>query len=472
MLNHADRHRVTGWMMIRRGIRLASALSRHGFGWLLERLHLGWLVPFHRGLFGYPRQPQRYTAPDHIRMALECLGPTFVKLGQILSSRGDVLPDTYQLALSKLHDQARPEPPGTVEGVIESELGRPLRDVFAWFDPEALAAASIGEAHAARLADGTAVVVKVRRPAAVAQVEVDLALLEAIARAATRRMAVARRHDVAGLVAELARTLRAELDYEVEAANATRFATNLAADATVHIPLVHADASTERIITLERITGIKVSDLAALDAAGIDRQALAQHIVDVVLTMVFEHGFFHADLHPGNLFVEPDGRLALVDFGMVGAVDPPTQSRLVRVFIATAAGDAPRLTAELLGLGIHTAPIDRDRLTRDLAGLLSDVTNVPLGDVRLGPLLQSELAIIRRHHLRLPPDLAQLVKVAAMTEGLATQLDPGFVLAVSFGPYAARLLQASEAPSDNSIGDRPTAPAHSPPVATARDALN
>lgn len=324
--------------------------------------------------------------------------------------------------------------------------------MYEWFDPVALAAASIGEAHAARLVDGTPVVVKVRRPAAVAQVDVHLALLEGIARMATR-LAVARRHDVAGLVAELAGTLRAELDYEVEAANVRRFAANLAADPAVHVPFVYERASTRRVITLERITGTKVSDLEVLDAAGIDRPALARRIVDVVLTMVFEDGFFHADPHPGNLLVEADGRLGLVDFGMVGAIDAPTRSRLIRVFIATAAGDAPTLTTELLGLGVHTAPVDRNRLTHDLAALLGEVTNVPLGEVRLGPLLQSEMAIIRRHRLRLPPELALLVKTAAMTEGLASRLDPGFVLAASFAPYAARLLQSA---SETSLSEPPS----------------
>lgn len=433
---------MTRWMLARRGVRFVSVLSRHGLGWLLERLHLGWLVPFHRGIFGHPRQAIRYTAPDHVRMALECLGPTFVKLGQILSARADVLPVAYQEALSRLHDQARPEPAGTIEGIIEAELGRPLPEVFEWFDPVALAAASIGEAHAARLADGTDVVVKIRRPDAVAQVEVDLALLEAVARAATRWLAIARRHGIAELVAELAGTLRAELDYEVEAANAKRIAADLASDPTVHVPRVYEAASTARVITLDRITGIKVSDLAALDAAGIDRPILAQSIVDVVLAMVFEHGFFHADPHPGNLFVERDGRLGLVDFGMVGAIDEPTRERLIRVFIATASGDAPALTPELLALGVHTAPVDSERLTQDLAHLLADITSVPLGEIPLGPLLQSELAIVRRHRLRLPPDLALLAKTAAMTEGLATLLDPGFVLATAFAPYAARLVQS------------------------------
>lgn len=429
--------------MVRRALRLASVLARHGLGWLLERAGLGWVVPFHRGLLGHRRRDRPYTAPEHVRLALEDLGPTFVKLGQLLSSRADVLPPAYQVELASLQDAAPPEPPGTVESVIEAELGRPVAEVFAWFDAAPMAAASIGQAHAARLADGTEVVVKVRRPGAVGQVATDLAVLEQTAAVAARCLPAARRLDVAGLVDELARTLRAELDYRMEAGNAERFASDLSGDPAVHVPAVYRQASTERVLTLERIDGIKVSDLDALDAAGIDRRVLARRIVDVILAMVFEHGFFHADPHPGNLFVEPDGRLGLVDFGMVGALDPPTRAGLVRLFVATASGDAAALAGELLGLGTAAAPVDTPALTGDLGRLLARVTSVPLGELRLGPLLQAELAIVRRHRLRLPPELALLVKTAAMTEGLAALLDPEFVLAASFAPHAARLTDPS-----------------------------
>jgi ubiquinone biosynthesis protein len=456
---------------VRRTLRLASVLGRHGLGWLLELAGLAWLVPFHRGLLGHARQARPYTAPEHVRMALEDLGPTFVKLGQLLSARADVLPPAYQTQLARLQDAAPSEPPGTVEEVIEAELKRPASEVFAWFDAAPLAAASIGQAHAARLVDGTEVVVKVRRPAAVARVEVDLAVLEWAAALASKCLVIARRLDVGGQVAELARTLRAELDYEIEAANAERFAADLASDPTVHVPAVHREASTARVITLTRIDGLRLSNLAALDAAGVDRQALARKIVDVVLAMVFEHGFFHADPHPGNLFVDPDGRLGLVDFGMVGVLDPPTRARLVRVFLATASGDATVLADEMLGLGTATEPVDRAALTHDLADLLAQVTSVPLGELRLGPLLQAELAIVRRHRLRLPPELALLVKTAAMTEGLAALLDPNFVLLSSFAPYAGRLTGPSTEAPPGRDGGRAPAPATTSETLPVRAAL-
>lgn len=448
---------VTRRAMMRRGVRLAGVLTRHGLGWLVELARLGWLVPVHRGI-------PRYTPPQHVRMALEGMGPTFVKVGQLLSSRADVLPPAYQTELARLQDDAPPEPPGTVEAVIEAELGRPVAEVFADFDGDPLAAASIGQAHAARLADGTDVVVKVRRPGARALIEIDLAVLERVAAALSCWLPVARRLDVAGVVAEVARTLRAELDYEVEAANAERFAADLRSDPTVHVPEVHHEATSGQVITLGRVVGIKVSDLAALDAAAVDRPALARHIVDVVLAMVFERGFFHADPHPGNLFVEPDGRLGLVDFGMVGAVEPALQARLVRLFVATAAADAGVLADELVGLGTATAPVDRSALVRDLDALLTRVTSVPLGQLKLGPLLQAELAIVRRHRLRLPPELALLVRAAAVTEGVAALLDPDFELLPAFVPYAARLMgrDAAGAAETTAPADPVAAP---PPVA-------
>ncbi|HET7489666.1 MAG TPA: AarF/ABC1/UbiB kinase family protein [Acidimicrobiales bacterium] len=426
--------------MVRRALQLVWVLTLHGAGWLLELAGQRRLVALGRRALGRPRRDERSTPAEHLRRALEELGPTFVKLGQLLSSRADVLPPSYQAELARLQDAAPPEPPGTVEAIVEAELGRPLAEVFARFDPVPLAAASIGQAHAATLAGGEAVVVKVRRPGAVALVEVDLAVLESAVRHVSRWVGTARRLDVAGLVGELARTLRAELDYEAEAAHAERIAADFAGDPTVHVPAVHREASTGRVITLERVAGIKVSDLAALEAAGVDRPALARHIVDVVLTMVFERGFFHADPHPGNLFAEPDGRLGLVDFGMVGVLTPATRARLVRVFIATSGADAAALARELLGLGTATRPVDRDRLVRDLDRVLEQLTGGPLGEVRLGPLLQAELGTVRRHGLRLPAELALLVKTAAMTEGLAAILDPDFMLLPAFAPYAAHLL--------------------------------
>ncbi|MEW6638548.1 MAG: AarF/UbiB family protein, partial [Actinomycetota bacterium] len=238
-------------------------------GYMVGVFGLERFVPFHRGILGHPRREEPYTRPEHLRMALEELGATFVKLGQILSTRPDLMPPDYQEELARLQDAAPPIPSEAVEEAVRAELGQPVEEAFATFEREPLAAASIGQAHAATLRDGTEVVVKVRRPGVVEQIEEDLRILQSLAVRASRRWEVAEQYDVVALAQEFAQTLRAELDYVREGRNAERFAENFADDPGVHVPKVFWETSTSRVLTLERLRGIKVNDVEALDAAGI-----------------------------------------------------------------------------------------------------------------------------------------------------------------------------------------------------------
>lgn len=419
---------------------IAEVLARHGLGYLVGVVGLERFVPFHRGLLGHPRRAVPYTRPEHVRMALEDLGAAWIKLGQILSTRADLLPPEYQAELAKLQDAAPPVPVEAVRQVIETELGRPPERVFASFDPAPLAAASIGQAHAATLPDGTEVVVKVRRPGVVEQVEQDLELLLTLAQTASRRWEFAEEYDLVGLAEEFAQTLRAELDYLREGRNAERFAQNFAGDPTVHIPRVFWEATTSRVLTLERIRGIKINDLSALEAARVERTALAERAARILLKMIFEDGFFHADPHPGNFFVEPGGRIGLIDFGMVGVVDEPTQERLVALLLAVTRQDPDRLVDAFLDLGVARRRVDRAALREDLAHLVSRYYDRALSEIAVGPLLADALAIVRRHRLRLPSNLALLLKTVMMAEGLAAQLVPDFRLTAVLVPYAERLL--------------------------------
>lgn len=429
-----------------RAREIAQVLGRHGLGYLVGVLGLERFVPFHRGLLGHPRRPEPYTRPEHVRMALEDLGAAWIKLGQILSTRADLLPPEYQAELAKLQDAAPPVPVEAVRAVIESELGRPPEQVFARFDPTPLAAASIGQAHAASLFDGTEVVVKVRRPGVVEQVEQDLEIFLNLAAAASRRWELAEEYDLVGLAQEFAQTLRAELDYLREGRNAERFAQNFAGNPRVHIPRVFWEYTTSRVLTLERIHGIKINDVAALDAAGVERTALAERAARILLQMVFEDGFFHADPHPGNFFVEPGGRIGLVDFGMVGTLDESTQDRLVTVLLALTSQDLDGLVDAFLDLGVARRRVDRAALREDLAHLLSRYYGRPLGELAVRPLLTDALTVVRRHRLHLPTNLALLVKTVMMAEGLAAQLDPGFRLTTVLVPYAERLMLRQYSP--------------------------
>lgn len=379
-------------------------------------------------------------------MALEDMGASFVKLGQILSTRADLLPPAYQAELSKLQDQAKPLASGTVERVIAEELGRPVGDLFSTFDPAPLASASIGQVHLASLQDGTEVVVKVRRPGVVEQIEEDLEILRDLAAAASRRWEVGDRYDLVGLAQEFAETLRSELDYIKEGRSAERFTANFATDADVHIPRVFWETSTARVLTLERINGLKIDDLDGLAKAGIDRRQLAEKAARIILKMVFEDGFFHADPHPGNFFIESGGRIGIIDFGMVGTVDARTQEQLSALLLAVTSQDADRLADAFLELGVARQRVNRAQLSQDLGHLASTYYGRPLGEIKLGPIVEQSLEIVRRHHLHLPSNLALLLKAMAMNESLGSRLDPDFRLTSVLVPYAQGILLEQYSP--------------------------
>jgi len=308
--------------------------------------------------------------PLHLRLALEELGTTFIKLGQILSTRADLLPPEYLVELTKLQDSAAPVAFEEIREVVVTELGHPIEHVFAHFESVPLAAASIGQAHAATLEDGTEVVVKVRRPGVVEQVNEDLEILKELAATASRHWSFAEHYDLTGLVEEFSQTLRRELDYIREAHSAERFAVNFASDPHIHVPRVFWEATTSRVLTLERIRGIKINDLKALDEQGTDRRWLADYATNVVLKMVCEDGFFHADPHPGNFFIEPSGTIGLIDFGMVGIIDERTQELLAELLITINHQDADRLVDVFFDLGVTRKRIDRD--SADAAGSCDD----------------------------------------------------------------------------------------------------
>lgn len=421
--------------------RIATILEHHGLGLGLGLLGLEKWIPFNKGVLGHARREEPYTSPEHVRLALEDLGPTFIKLGQLLSTRPDLLPPDYQRELAKLQDAAPAEGWEPIRSVIRDELGADPDVVFATFDPTPVAAASIGQAYAATLHDGTEVIVKVRRPAALAQVGEDLEILQNVAVRAERRWQRAQELNLTGLVAEFSRTLRAELDYLQEGRNAERFASNFTGNPDVTIPRVFWEMTTSRVLTLERLHGIRIDDLTALDAAGIDRHRLAQRGADLILTMVFEDQFFHADPHPGNMFVQADGSLALIDFGMVGQLDDEVTEQLADVLLGFTRADVDALTAAVQALSVTKDGVDPDELRSALAAFVSQYRGRPLSELNLTRLLGELLGLLRRHHLQLPQQTALLFKVLMMGEGLASRLDPEFQMLEALTPFSERIVQ-------------------------------
>lgn len=276
--------------------------------------------------------------------------------------------------------------------------------------------------------------------------EDDLRILMDLAAIAERRWVVAKHYDLVAIMQEFAQTLREELDYIHEGHNVERFAANFAADSSVHIPRVYWATTTARILTLERIRGIKISDVDALEADGLDRREIAAHATRILLTMILEYGFFHADPHPGNIFVEAGGRIALIDFGMTGDLDSAMQDVLLRLLLAISRQDAGRLADVALELGRTRVHVDRNGLRRDMQRMLDRYCDRSLGDVKLTAMLTELLTILRWHHLRLSPDLALLVKALGMSEGLGVRLDPHFNLMDVYIPYTEELLRRRFSP--------------------------
>jgi ubiquinone biosynthesis protein len=426
--------------------QIAEVLARYGLDYLANAVGLGRLIARERALRG--RKPrEEHTPPENLRLALEELGPTFIKLGQVLSTRADLLPPEYRAALAKLQDAAPAIPTEVVQEIVAAELHTSTSDAVVGFDAVPLACASVGQAHLATLQDGTEVVVKVRRPNVVEEMNQDLEIIQNFAARASRRSKAAARYDLGGLADEFVTTLRAQLDYLQEARNAEQFAANFAGDSSVQIPRVFRDLTTSRVITLERIRGMKVTDIAALDEAGLDRHDLAQRAARIVAKMVFEDGFFHADPHPGNFFIEPDGRVGIVDFGMVGTLDDALREQLSRLLIGFVRQDPDRLADALLALGNSTEPVERARLREDLAALLARYVGRSIGEISLRTALGDVLVIVRRHGLRLPRELALLLTVLLVAEGLVAVLDPDFRFAEALAPYARRQLIAQVTPA-------------------------
>jgi ubiquinone biosynthesis protein len=420
--------------LARRSRQIAVVLTRHGLSWLLAQVGLSG-VPVGRRWSGRSTPRPAPTQPERLRMALAELGATFIKLGQAMSTRPDVIPPEYVAELTKLQDAAPPVPFELMRQVIEEELGEPPEEIFSEFDPQPLASASIGQVHAAVLKDGHKVIVKVQFPGVAEQVEQDLEILSGMVEWVLAHSALGRDYDLRGLVDEFAFTLRNELDYRQEGRNADQFRRFLADEPTIYIPRVYWRLTTGRVLTLERVGGVNISDLAGLDAAGIDRRVVAENSIHFVLREVFEFGLIHADPHPGNCFVRTDGSIVLIDFGMVGRLEAGLRDALLRVGMAVVRHDAEQLADEFYALGVAGGHSKRSALQRDLDHFLGRYATGSMKEIAAAQVAADFMAIAFRHRLQLPSELALLFKVVIVSEWQGTCLDPDFKLLEYAAPY-------------------------------------
>jgi ubiquinone biosynthesis protein len=360
----------------------------------------------------------------HLRRAFEELGPTFVKLGQILSTRADLLPLVYIEELEKLQDAVAPDDAGGIQNIVERELGDDIETLFASFELEPLAAASIGQVHAATLHDGRQVVVKVQRPNVDRIILQDLFILADVARIAEQRSAMLRGQDISGLIREFSWTIRTELDYGQEARNIERFGRAFSKNTAIRIPAVIRELTTSRVLVMERVDGIPIDDVKALVAAGHDTVRLVEAAIQMLAEGILDIGLFHADPHPGNFVVDAQGALVVYDFGIVGSIDDRLRERLLLLALACAERDATRVVDEIAQLGVVPPGWERKGMERDISHLLAQYVGAPLESLPLQMIVTDVMDMMRRHRLRLPSELALLAKTATMAESLARTLDP------------------------------------------------
>ncbi len=426
---------------------IASVLIRYGFGDVVQRIGLAGVLEQTGRVLRWQSAEElaRLEPPARIRRVLEELGPTFVKLGQILATRVDLFPPEWVEEFSKLQDSAPVLPFERIREQLSEDLGTAPESVFAEFDTEPLAAASVAQVHRARLTDGTAVVVKIRRPGIRDVVEADLRLLNRLAGYMESEMADLRRYHPREVMRQFAVSLRRELDFAAECRNAERVATQFADHAEIVVPRIHWAWCGERLNVQDCVVGgIPGRDLAAVDAAGLDRKLLAQRGAAAVLKMMLEDGFFHADPHPGNLFYLPENRIAFIDFGMVGRLSEARRYQVARLLHGLVSHDTQKVVEVLADWS--DAEADTDALRGEVEAFVDQYHGIPLKQLKIGVMLSDLAAILREHGLMLPPDLTLMFKAFITLEGMGRQLDPDFDMTGEARPFLVKVMAAHHAP--------------------------
>ena len=432
---------------IRRYRQIGRVLFQYGFDQLLESLNLSHLIARGKKILRRNETKISQLSPaERMRLALEELGPTFIKLGQLLSTRPDVLPASYAQEFAKLQDNVPSFSFVEVQSQIRAELGGNIGDLFLSVDSEPIAAASIAQVHRAKLLTGEDVVVKVRRPGIVDLVETDIDVLMGLALLAEGHLPGSDIYDPVGLVREFSRTIRREMDFTREGLTIEKMAKNFAGDNNLYFPKVFWERSSKAILTLEYINGIKVSDLTALEDAGMDQALIARRGADAFLKMVLVDGFFHGDPHPGNVFILPGNIICLLDYGMVGRLDKELKSYLIDLLLAIIKRDINEVIALLDYSGDLPDQLNSRALKRDLAEFIDGYYEIPLQNIQVGRLLMEFIEIITTYHIRFQSDLMLLSKALISIEGMGRALDPRFDMIEHLRPFMERAIKERVSP--------------------------
>lgn len=416
--------------------------ASHGFHTLAVRAKLGRFV-IDRIL---SKDVEHLSTPERVRMSFEQLGPTFVKLGQLLATRPDLIPPEYSEEFRKLHDQVPGVPFSDVEALLVAHFGSPLDEIFAEFDEVPLAAASIAQVHRATLKDGSSVVVKVQRPGIDRVIQEDLQILKGLADLLDRYIPEVRPYNPQGIVAEFGRTLALETNFVIEANNVRRFSVNFANEPDIKIPMVYGQYTGRRVLVLEALDGIPMSQSAALNQEGVQPEEVLKRGLRAYMKMVYTDGLFHGDLHAGNVLLLPGGKIGLIDFGIVGRLNRRTQSAIANMFLALAEEDYDRLAYLYVDLAPFTERVDVDEFARDIRDLIAPYFGLTMKNVNMGRMLLDTTTVASKHGLVLPTELVLFFKSAVALEGMARSILKDFDMLSYSLEFAKDLVQVHMEP--------------------------
>ncbi|MDW7674176.1 MAG: AarF/ABC1/UbiB kinase family protein, partial [Bacillota bacterium] len=416
---------------------VANTLAKHGFGYVINILGLSEVLSFRPN---NEATNQTLSTAERLVKVLEDLGPTFVKFGQILSTRMDLLPIEYIRELEQLQDNVPPLEKKEVRKVIESELGKKIEEIFPDFGWVPLASASIGQVHKTKLINGHEVVVKVQRPNIKELMEIDLEIIFDLATFLDKKTSWAKQYGILDIVEELSTSLRGEIDYLLEGRNGDRFRENFVKADNIIFPKVVWEYSTSKILVLDYVSSIKISNKNELHAKGIDLNETAANFINAMVTQIFIHGFFHADPHPGNVGVK-ENSIVFMDYGQVGKIDEWSKAKYIQLIMQMMQQDVSGIVNILLDFGVVGEQIDRKRLEQDISKLKQKYYRLSFKEIKVGKALKEMVAIIQKYNIRIPADFALMIKALLTAEGIVQQLNPSINIMEIAEPLGKKLFK-------------------------------
>lgn len=426
-----------------------GVFARHGFHQVAEKINLG---KFILERMSANAEIEKYSAAERLRMAFEELGPTFVKLGQVLASRPDLIPEEFAKEFEKLHATVSPLSFDIIKEVLEEQYEQNLDEIFSFIDPVPLGSASIAQVHKARLVTSEEVVIKVQRPGIIPMINEDLSVLYLLADLLETYIEEVRAFNPTEVVNEYFRTLELETNFIVEANNIRRFRENFKTQEDIVIPSVYSKWTTERVIVMDAMPGLPLSNPKAIPDSGSDPDNLIRIGLRAYLKMAFEDGFFHGDLHAGNFFILPEEKVGLIDFGVVGRLNSKTQASIANMLLALAKEDYERLAYEYVDMAPFSEKVNVDIFAKELRELISPYYGLTLKDVNLGKILMKSAGIAGRHNIRVPADLLLFFKSIIAIEGMGRKIDPAFDFLQYSLEFAGELVKIQYGP-DRIMGE-------------------